>query len=628
MEVTMVSPSNAGGLPGRFRGRVATSWQRSIRALAFGGALALALCGPAAGAGTAKPPAPTAAAHALFDEYWEWQLREYPGFATHVGDHRYDDRMTDESPAAVARRKAFYPAFLRRLDRVDGDALSPGDRTSLAVLKYVVGQRIAVDRLYGAAPFAGPGGFAPVTQMHGIHLDLPELVTATRFASVADYENYLKRLRAVPATIGHLIERMQRALDAGWVLPRVAVERVPAQLDAQAHPDPEKSPEYAPFRAFPADVAPAERERLALAAREVIRDEVIPAFRSLKTFYETRYLPRARDSVGASLLPAGPAYYQAMVAQATSGNLTPKEIHEIGLAEVARIGARMDEVMRETGFAGTRAEFRQFLLTDPRFFYTDRDAMLAGYRDIAKRADAELPRLFATLPRQPYGIRAMRPEEGDNSEHYTSGAADGSRAGFFEANTNNLRTRPKWVMETLLLHEAVPGHHLQTARAQELADLPRFRRNLWFTAYGEGWALYAEGLGYEMGFYQDPYQKFGNLSLEMRRACRLVVDTGLHAFGWTRERAIDYMAANAGEARELEVAEVDRYIVWPGQATAYKVGELRIRALRARARAALGERFDLRRFHNVVIDSGAVPLAVLEANVDDWIVAERKAAKR
>jgi len=249
--------------------------------------------------------------------------------------------------------------------------------------------------------------------------------------------------------------------------------------------------------------------------------------------------------------------------------------------------------------------------------------MLAGYRDIAKRADAELPRFFAVLPRQTYGIRAMRPEEGNNAEHYTAGAADGSRAGYFEANVNDLTTRPKWNMETLVLHEAVPGHHLQTSRAQELTQLPRFRRFSWFVSYGEGWALYAESLGDEMGFYKDPHQKFGNLAAEMWRACRLVVDTGIHAFGWTREQAIDYMVANTGQTRPQMTAEVDRYIVWPGQATAYKIGELKIKELRAKAKGELGDRFDLRRFHNAVIDDGAVPLQVLQLQIEAWIAAEK-----
>jgi uncharacterized protein (DUF885 family) len=374
-------------------------------------------------------------------------------------------------------------------------------------------------------------------------------------------------------------------------------------------------------------MTPAEQERLAAAGRRVIEEKVIPAFRSLKNFYETRYLPAAPERLAASALPAGPPYYQAWLDWNTSTDMTPRQLHDLGLAEVARIGVQMDAIAVSTGFKGTRGEFQKFISTDAQFFHTKPEDMLAGYRDIAKRADAELPRLFAELPRQPYGIRAMRPEEGNNAEHYTNGAQDGSRAGFFEANVNDLKTRPKWTMETLLLHEAVPGHHLQTARAQELKTLPAFRRHIWFTAYGEGWALYAESLGDEMGFYKDPYQKFGNLSFEMLRACRLVVDTGLHAYHWTRDRAIDYMVANSGLTREDVTAEIDRYIVWPGQATAYKVGELKIKALRARAKTELGDRFDLRRFHNAVIDSGAVPLQVLVLQIDEWIAREKSATR-
>jgi uncharacterized protein (DUF885 family) len=591
-------------------------------------ALAAALSGLAMGAERGKATPAAVAPHALFDEYWEWVLREYPAYATFLGDHRYDDRVTDQSPDAVTRCKAFYSAILRRLDRVDGKRLSAEDRASLEVLKFTLERQIAINTLFGSAPFSSFDDWAPVTQMNGIHLDLPQLVKATRFTSVKDYENYLKRLDAVPVIVHHLIGRMEIALAGGWVLPKIAIARVPQQLEAQTDPDPENSPEYAPFKSLPADFAPADRERLASAGRQVFRDQVIPAFRSLKAFYEERYLPGARGGIGVSELSAGLPYYQALLAEATSTELTPRQIHDLGLQEVARIGARMDAVMRDTGFKGTRAEFRQFLVTDPRFFFTEPEAMLAGYRDIAKRADAELPTLFAQLPRQPYGIRAMRPEEGDNAEHYTLGAADGSRAGYFEANTNNLKTRPKWSMETTLLHEAVPGHDLQIARAQELSNLPQFRRYLGFTAYAEGWALYAESLGDEMGFYKDPYQKFGNLSDELLRACRLVVDTGIHAFGWTREQAIDYMVANSGGTLEVATNEVDRYIVWPGQATAYKVGELKIKALRAKAHAALGEGFDLRRFHKVVLDGGSVPLSVLEANVDAWIAAERNGGKK
>lgn len=577
----------------------------------------------------AAEPAPVALsagaqAAALFDEYWEWVLREYPDAATlFFGDHRYDDRLRDESAAAVRARNAAQAQFADRAARIDAAQLTPQERVSLRVLRFRLDHALAINRLHGALPSGAFDSWAPVTQMSGIHLDLPQLGQAARFRSVSDYEMWLRRLDAVPASVANLIARMQAAHDAGWMPSRVAVVRVPQQLDMQVVADPRKSPEYEPFNRFAADIAPADRERLAHAAERVIADKVVPAFRSLKAFYEATYLPGAVEQRSASSLPAGPAYYQAWLDWNTTTEMTPQQIHDLGLAEVARIGAQMDAAVAATGYRGTRSEFQRFISTDPQFFFTRADDMLAAYRDIAKRADAALPALFDELPRQAYGVRAMRPEEGNNAEHYLPGAADGSRPGWFEANTNDLKTRTKWTMETLLLHEAVPGHHLQGARAQELKNLPAFRRHAWFTAYGEGWALYAESLGDEMGFYTDPYQKFGNLSFEMLRACRLVVDTGLHAFGWTRQRAIDYMVTHSGLTREDVTAEVDRYLVWPGQATAYKIGELKIKALRAKAKAALGERFDLRRFHNALIDNGALPLAVLEQQIDEWIDLEK-----
>jgi len=585
-----------------------------------GGVQAQGLAPPASGTDAAD-------ARALFDEVWETTLREFPDIATYVGDPRYADRLSDQSAAASERRRRQRAAFLERATRIDASALPPEDRVSLRVLRQQLEQGVALDRL--CAPLSCTQGdfWSPVTQFNGIQFDLTRLVDATRFATVRDYDAYLARLEALPKLIDQLIDRMQKAMELGWMPAGVAIARVPRQLDAQLDPDPANSPEYAPFRTFPPDIPAAERERLATAGRRVIETSVIPAFRRLRDFYEKRYLPVAAKDIAASALPPGIRYYEARLAFYTTTRMTPREIHDLGLVEVARIGREMDATVKAAGFAGTRAEFQKRLNTDPQFFYTRADDMLAGYRDIAKRADAVLPGFFAVLPRLPYGIRAMRPEEGDNAEHYVRGAAELGRAGYFEANVNSLSRRPKWTMETLLLHEAVPGHHLQIARAQELTDLPRFRRNAFFVAFSEGWALYAEGLGYEMGFYADAYSRFGNLAAEMHRAARLVVDTGIHAFGWSREKAMAHLIDEAALTPEFAAAEVDRYIVTPGQATAYKIGELRIKALRAKARAALGEAFDLRRFHNAVIDHGAVPLDVLEAQIDDWIAAE-KASKR
>jgi uncharacterized protein (DUF885 family) len=598
-------------------------WPARILTLVF--ALGLASCAAPTAPGKASPA--VAQTNALFENYWEWVLRESPEWATFLGEHRYADRLTDESVPAIKRRAAARKDYRSRLNAIDTAPLPPALRTSVRVLRDQFDRAAAIDASFGELPFGVFDEWAPITQMDGLHLGLHYLIKATRFETAADHDAYLKRLEQLPVNIGQLIARMEAAMAAGWMPPRIAIRDVPKQLAAQLAADPAQSPLYVPFKALPQDIAPTDRQRLTQAAQKIIRDKVVPAFQTLKTFYESRYLPAAATQLGASSLPGGQAYYQALLGWYTTTNLDARQIHELGLKEVARINEQMGSVIATTGFKGTRAEFHKFIATDPRFFFTKPEDMLAAYRDIAKRVDAELPRLFAVLPRQTYGIRAMSAEEGNNAESYTGGAADGSRAGFFNANTNDLSTRPKWAMETLLLHETVPGHHLQSARAQELTDLPQFRRHSWFTAYGEGWALYAESLGDELGMYQDPYQKFGNLSDEMLRACRLVVDTGLHAFGWSRDRAIDYMVANTGQTRDAMIAEVDRYIVWPGQATAYKVGQLKIKELRAKAKAVLGERFDVRRFHNAVIDGGALPLQVLEAQIDEWIAGQLAVAK-
>src|SRR5215472_4359205 len=622
-----MSPSCSTRGAGRRRQALSHLLQISLRIAVLAG---LAAFGAApvdrAVAQTVVSDSPAARARALFDAYWQWTLREYPEIATQLGDHRYDDRLADQSAAAVERRRAARVEFLDRVSKIDAESLPPADRVSVRVMRYQLEQAVALDKICAPLSCAVGDFWSPVTQFYGPQFSLPQLVLATRFATVRDYEAYLKRLDALPTQVDQLIARMETGMTLGWMPAKIAIARVPSQLDAQLGPDPSKSPEYKPFLSFPADIAPSDRERLAAAGQRAIKEKVIPAFRRLRDFYETRYLPAAASSIAASALPPGPRYYDARLATYTTTRLSAKEIHELGLAEVARISKEMDATVAAAGFKGTRAEFQRWLNADSQFIYTKAEDMLAGYRDIAKRADAQLPRLFAELPRLPYGIRAMLTEEGDNAEHYTRGAADGSRAGYFEANVNSLATRPKWHMETLLLHEAVPGHHLQIARAQEMRDLPDFRRNGFFVAYSEGWGLYAESLGYEMGFYTDPYAKFGNLSAEMHRAARLVVDTGIHAFGWTREQAITYLEDNAGLTHEFAVAEVDRYIVLPGQATSYKIGELRIKALRAKAQAELGDRFDLRRFHNALIDNGAVPLDVLDHLINEWIVAERERA--
>ncbi|MEO8101862.1 MAG: DUF885 domain-containing protein [Betaproteobacteria bacterium] len=568
---------------------------------------------------------------ALLTAHWEWQSQEFPEWSTLRGDPRYNDRLTDNSEAAARHRRVYRQDLQARLNALDRRALAGQDRITYDVMKNQLASDTRLDNLYaklpGDLPYGADDDWLSLTPGRGPHRLLPLLARSSPFNHVKDYEDYLKRLAAFPASLAAHQTWLARGMATGWVAPANSMRTLPEQMQIHIGADPAALPAYLPFVKFPVDIAAEDRERLSRAARSVIGEKLVPAFRELQTFIREKYLPAgaARDaSPGAASLPAGKAYYEASIARFTTTGMSATDIHELGLREVARIIGEMERVITRTGFPGTRSDFNSMLRTDARFYYTDRDEMVAGYRAIAKRADAELPRFFAELPRQPYGIRAMDASLGDAAEHYTAGAADGSRAGFFEANVNNLRTRPKHWMEVLVMHEAVPGHHLQIARAQELRDLPPLRKFARFTAYSEGWGLYSESLGEEMGFYQDPYSKYGQLAAEMHRAARLVVDTGIHTQGWTRERTIRYLMENAGLVEGFAVAETDRYILWPGQALAYKIGELKIKELRAKAKRALGENFDVRRFHNAVLDNGPLPLEILDQQIDQWLIRERQ----
>ena len=584
-------------------------------------ALAAALAFPAL---AAEAP-PNKALHALFEREFLWAVEQHPESGTFLGLPGYDDKVTDFSPKAIATRKARMTRLRKELEAFPAAKLNTQDRISRELMLHNLRMTEEENALYGDLPFgAGPDGWMQVSSMHGPQNFLTQLVQSTRFAAPVDYENYLKRLDKVPRALGQMMDIMRAGLRSGWVPPRDAMTKVPAMFTVFAGEDVTASPLWQPFKDYPAAISAADRERFTAAGRAALSNQVHPAFAKWKRFLEEEYLPGCARELAASKLPAGERYYAHLVREQTTTELKPERIHEIGLAEVKRIRAEMDAVIAKTGFKGTFEEFLHFLRTDPRFFFKTGEERLRVYRDLAKRADAELPKLFAELPRVPYGVRAMKEFEGDNADHYSSPALDGSRAGFFEANVNNLQNRPSHEMEATLLHEAVPGHHLQTARSYELEGLPKFRRSSWFGAYGEGWALYAESLGFEMGFYTDPYQHFGRLSAEMLRACRLVIDTGLHAKGWTRAQSIRYLAENSGVAPAFAEAEVDRYIVWAGQALSYKIGEIKIRELRDKARSALGERFDIRGFHNAVLDDGALPLMVLEARIDEWIAKQKK----
>jgi hypothetical protein len=580
-------------------------------------------------AATAVSDPAVSALHQLLDAEWEWELSQFPEHATSLGDHRFDDRVTDRSPSAIAARRAHHAQALNAIRQIDRSKLSGEDRISRDIFEFTAELSVKGDALYrGVAPkldlaFSSDDSPFAMNQMSGPQLSLPQLVRATRFQDESDYRHFLKRMAQWPTVFSQQQAILEAGRSVGLVPPRVAIERLPTQFGPLLNDDLEHNPLYAPFVKFPSTVPAAAQASLKQEATTIIRAQVMPALVTLRDYLAATYVPAAAAKTGASQLPNGDEYYAWSLQHYNTTRMTAREIHDLGLREVARIDAAMRDVMREAGFNGSIAEFRTFLRTDKQFQYESVEAELSALRDIAKRIDPQLPSLFVELPRLPYGVRPMSKEEGNNAPHYIAGAIDGSRAGYFEANTNNLAAWPKWTMDALVLHEAVPGHHLQIARAQELSALPKWRRAYGNSGFSEGWGLYSEGLGAQLGLYTDPYTRFGRLSMEAHRAARLVVDTGMHAFGWTRDQSIDYLVEHAQLERGFAEAETDRYLVWPGQATAYKVGEQVILAQRRKAEEALGAKFDIRRFHNAVIDHGGLPLTVLERVIDDWITSER-----
>ncbi len=556
------------------------------------------------------------ALHALFDAEWERSLRESPENAAYLGDRRFDDRWSDVSAEAIARREAADRDVLAALRKIDRVALSADDQLNYDTFAWLQERAVARQpfREY-LQPIGHQGG---VQTADGIAELLP-------FATAQDYRNWIARLEALPTLIEQNTALMQAGVAAGSVPPKVLMQRVPAQIRGQVVADPAQSPFYKPFLKMPESIPADEQDALRRQAQEVIATQVVPAYRAFGEFFEQDYLPHTRDSIAATDLPDGNAWYDFLAGWYTTTNLTAEQIHQIGLKEVARIRAEMEKIRVEVGFNGDLQAFFHHLRTDPRFFYTEPADLLEAYQAMAKRIDPELVKVFRTIPRLPYGVRAIPDNIAPDTTtaYYQGGAVDGTRAGYHYVNLYKPETRPKWEMMALSLHEAVPGHHFQFARAAELPDLPMFRRTAYFVAYGEGWGLYAEQLGYEMGLYEDPHDRMGQLAYEMWRAVRLVVDTGMHAKGWTRQQAIDYFMDNAPKTEQDVVNEIDRYIAWPGQALAYKVGQLKISELRERAEQALGPGFDLRDFNDAVLETGSVPLETLERRIDAWIAARK-----
>ncbi len=590
----------------------------ALRCLAAIGLLA------SAAAASAQPATPNDDAqrlHALFERAFDEQTRRAPEWATYRGDHTYGDRLTDMSPEAQAERDAAVRALLaeaQAFSRLARERLGTQDRLSLDM--FIGAQQRQVEQ----QAFAGWRTMS-LRALGGPHTQFADLMAMSPTSRTELVEKTLLRMAAYPRRIDQEIANLRRGMAAGWVPPRDVLERVLKQIDGQLTAEVEANPHYAPFKRLSAQIPATERSRLQAAAREAIERQVVPAQRRLRDFVEREYLPRAPASGALSGYPGGAAVYAMQVRHNTTTELSPQQIHDIGLAELKRLRAQMDAVRTETRFDGDWPAFVNFLNTDPRFFHDSPEALLAGYREIAKRLDAEMPKLFAELPRAPYGVSPMPAHMGARAEYYNGPALDGSRGGTFFADVISYKRKPKWAMETLVAHEAVPGHHLQVARSTELAGLPRFRRSgFGYTAFSEGWALYAETLGFEAGLYADPYSRFGHLQWQAFRAARLVVDTGIHALGWSRQRAIDFMVDETGVGRDFVESEVDRYTSQPGQALAYMIGKLKFDELRDRAKTKLGTRFDLRRFHNAVLDHGALPLPLLDQIVDDWIAAEAR----
>jgi uncharacterized protein (DUF885 family) len=553
----------------------------------------------------------------LVEEYWQKYLYLNPISATVIGDNRYNDRLEiTVSPQYMADSLALEREYQKKLEEIDPAALTGQARLTYDIFK--------LDRALAIEGFRFPAELIPINQsfsMPSLFAQMGAGGNLQPFATARDYEDWLKRTNDFVTWVDQAIVNMRAGIAKGVVQPRIVMEKVLPQLEPLIVKDPKQSLFYRPVANFPESFTAEERERFTNAYTKAIATQIVPAYQRLQAFISDEYLPKTRATVGITSLPNGAEWYAYLVKLQTTTALTPAEIHDIGLKEVARIRAEMEKVIAQVGFKGDLAAFFAHLRSDPRFYYTKPEDLLNGYRALKSQAAEAAPRLFAVTPRADFEIRAVEEFRAKSaaSASYRVATPDGSRPGVFYVNTYDLKSRPRYTMQSIYLHEAVPGHHFQLSIQQELEDLPSFRRFGGYTAYSEGWGLYAESLGRELGFYADAYDYFGALGTEMFRAVRLVVDTGIHSKEWSREQAIEYMSANAPIGPSDAVSEIERYIANPGQALAYKVGELKLKELRARATERLGERFDLREFHTQVLTDGALPLDVLEAKIDRWI---------
>lgn len=552
---------------------------------------------------------------ALLDETWDWQLAENPVRASRLGDRRFNDQWTDMSLEAIERRFEQQKDFLRRLRAIDSSLLSEKD-----ALNYDLFRRQLENAIDGQQ---FNNHLMPMSQRGGVQ-SLESTAETLRLANIQDYEDWLARMTRIETVIEQTTALMEEGRKTGYMPPKILMQRIPKQIASQLVEDPEMSPFFKAFATMPGSISEEDKARIRQLAKDVIDKSIVPAYREFSNYFNEIYLPASRDSIGASSLPNGEAFYEYRARLYTTTSMTPDEIHRLGLNEVKRIRDEMQLVIDELEFDGSFADFLHFLRTDPQFYYDTPEELFDGYLAVCKRIDPELVKLFGKLPRMPYGVRPI-PENiapDTTTAYYNSPAADGSRPGYYYVNLYRPEVRPKYEMEVLSIHEAVPGHHLQIALQMEMEDMPNFRKYSGFTAFTEGWGLYSERLGYEMGFYKDPYSKFGALTYDMWRAVRLVVDTGMHYKGWTRQQAIDFFKDNAAKKEADIINEIDRYISWPGQALAYKIGQLKMLDLRQKSEQALGDDFDVKAFHDALLGGGAVPMEILETRMNRWLAEQ------
>ncbi len=611
------------------RFRFASLARSGAKALLVAAALGVAACGQSPPSDIAKgaesEQTPTQALDALVEDYYEKYLELNPLVATANGDMRFNDRLPNTlSEQWLADLLALEQDALARVVVVDPAALDAQHRLTYDQFRY--GRELAV------AGFRFPDELLPFNQFYGLPVYFGQMGAGDGiqpFATVRDYDNFLARMRGFVVWADQAVANMKKGIDQGVVQPRVLVEKSIPQLASFLVADAAASLFAAPVRTFPDSIPAADRKRLADAYSKAIAEELLPAYRRLHDFMAKEYLPAARETIAATALPNGAAWYAHQVRMHTTTSLTPEEIHQIGLDEVRRIKGEMEQVRGRLGFTGDLPAFFEYLRTDPRFRFESPEQLVDAYRALKDKVAAMLPAQFNVVPKGDFEVRMVEPfrEKSEATASYMPGTPDGARQGVFYVNTYDLSSRPNYMIESIFLHEAIPGHHFQISLQQEVADLPRFRRFGGDTAYVEGWGLYAESLGRDLGLYADPYQYFGSLTAEMWRAVRLVVDTGMHAKGWSRDRAIEYMRQNTAMGEADIVAEVERYIAEPGQALAYKIGQRRIRELRDRAARALKDRFDVKSFHAQILMDGSMPLDVLDSKINRWIDANSAPAK-